>query len=221
MGFLPNASAVVDMVLTKRGRRKIAEGRELNIEYFGLTDAGIDYRIWNPDHPDGTDYYGNAIENMPLTEASTHADIADRYRLLTLDRNTVALPVISEITDIVFDDLIYSKQTITPQIMNYSGAGTDSFVLIVGNASLLNVAGASHVDINEIVAEFPEAGGFRPAAAYRGKSFTLSPIQGLTKDYTVTCNIVHDATGATTSFTVNMKENIKVGTVPVKRNPRK
>ncbi len=39
------------------------------ITQFALGDDEIDYSLWNPDHPLGTDYYGTIIENMPITEA--------------------------------------------------------------------------------------------------------------------------------------------------------
>ena len=69
MGYLDNSTIVVDAVLTKQGRKLLALGQGLNISYFTLTDTGVDYSLWNPDHPSGSAYYGEAIENLPNLEA--------------------------------------------------------------------------------------------------------------------------------------------------------
>ena len=69
MGYLDNSTVVVDAILTKEGRKLLATGNALNIRYFTLSDTGIDYTLWNPDHPSGSAYYGEAIENLPNLEA--------------------------------------------------------------------------------------------------------------------------------------------------------
>jgi len=87
----------VDAVLTKLGREAIINsGASLAdiIKYFAVSDIGIDYGLWNNQHPDGSDYYGEKIENMPLPESSV--DPAQmRYLLVTLDRNTMFVPTLN------------------------------------------------------------------------------------------------------------------------------
>ena len=61
MGYLDNSTIVVDAILTKHGRKLLASGQGLNIQYFTVSDTGIDYTLWNPDHPSGSAYYGEAI----------------------------------------------------------------------------------------------------------------------------------------------------------------
>ena len=68
MGFLDNSSIVVDAVLTKQGRELLKDGKSLEISSFTLSDTGVDYSLWNPDHPDGSAFYGEAIENLPILE---------------------------------------------------------------------------------------------------------------------------------------------------------
>ena len=72
MGYLNNASVTVDAILTTKGRQKLAAGTAngLGIAYFALGDDEVDYDLWNPAHPLGSDYYGIVIENMPVLEAS-------------------------------------------------------------------------------------------------------------------------------------------------------
>jgi hypothetical protein len=72
MGFLDNSSVTVDAILTKKGRELLAQGRDkFQITQFALADDEVDYELWNPAHPLGTDYYGIIIENMPVVEALT------------------------------------------------------------------------------------------------------------------------------------------------------
>ena len=94
MGYLDNSSITVDAVLTKKGREILKNGGNLNISSFTLSDTGVDYTLWNPDHPSGSAHYGEAIENLPMLEASVHAEYNLRNRLLTLPQNTIAMPTI-------------------------------------------------------------------------------------------------------------------------------
>ena len=67
MGYLDNTSITVDAILTKRGRELLARGDgSFNITQFALADDEIDYTLFNENHPNGSQYYGEAIENMPL-----------------------------------------------------------------------------------------------------------------------------------------------------------
>ena len=95
MGYLDNSTIVVDAVLTKQGRKLLALGQGLNISYFTLSDTGVDYSLWNPDHPSGSAYYGEAIENMPNLEALPNSAYFMRNNLLTLPRDVKAMPYVT------------------------------------------------------------------------------------------------------------------------------
>ena len=95
MGYLDNSSITVDAVLTKKGREILKNGGNLNVTSFTLSDTGVDYTLWNPDHPSGSAFYGEAIENLPMLEASVHAEYNSRNRLMTMNQNTIALPALN------------------------------------------------------------------------------------------------------------------------------
>ena len=96
MGFLNNTTVTVDAILTKKGRELLAQGTNaFNITKFALADDEVDYRLWDTSHPNGTDYYGTVIENMPLLEAFSDENHIMRYKLVTLPKNTQKMPVIS------------------------------------------------------------------------------------------------------------------------------
>ena len=94
MGFLDNSSVTVDAVLTKKGREILKDGGNLNITSFTVSDTGVDYSLWNADHPSGSAFYGEALENMPMVEATVHAKHNVRNRLVSLNQNTVAIPAL-------------------------------------------------------------------------------------------------------------------------------
>ena len=94
MGYLDSTAVTVDAVLTKKGREILARGGNLEITHFSATYTGVDYTLWNPDHPSGSAFYGEAIENLPNFEASVHAEYTLRNRLISLGQDTIALPAI-------------------------------------------------------------------------------------------------------------------------------
>ena len=124
MGYLNNNTVTVDAILTKKGRELLARNDgSFRITQFSLADDEIDYTLYNPNHPSGSAFYGEAIENMPILEAFPDETQTMKYKLLTLPRGTAKLPVLE-----VGYTTITLKQgaslSITPQTLNY--LGTDS-----------------------------------------------------------------------------------------------
>ena len=63
MGYLNNQVITVDAILTKKGRELLAQGgNAFNVTQFALSDDEVDYSLYNPNHPSGSAYYGEAIE---------------------------------------------------------------------------------------------------------------------------------------------------------------
>ena len=95
MGFLNNTTITIDAILTKRGRELLARGRnEFAVTKFALADDEVDYRLWDTAHPNGTNYYGAVIENMPLLEPVSDETQALKYKLVTLPKETSRLPIL-------------------------------------------------------------------------------------------------------------------------------
>ncbi len=66
MGYLNNTVVTVDAILTDVGRQLLAQQNgQFQITQFALADDEIDYTLYNPNHPSGSAYYGQAIDNMP------------------------------------------------------------------------------------------------------------------------------------------------------------
>jgi hypothetical protein len=62
MGYLNNAVITLDAILTTKGRQLLAKNDgSFKITQFALADDEIDYTLYNPIHPSGSSYYGEAI----------------------------------------------------------------------------------------------------------------------------------------------------------------
>ena len=124
MGYLNNNTVTVDAILTKKGRELLARNDgSFRITQFSLADDEIDYTLYNPNHPSGSAFYGEAIQNMPILEAFPDETQTMKYKLLTLPRGTAKLPVL-EVGYTTITMKQGSSLSITPQTLNY--LGTDS-----------------------------------------------------------------------------------------------
>ena len=132
MGYLNNQVITVDAILTKKGRELMAKNDgTFRITQFSLADDEIDYTLYNPTHPSGSAFYGEAIDNMPLLEAFPDETQSMKYQLTTLPRGTAKLPVL---------DLGYSAITLK---QGASLAITPQTLSFLGNASAYETSGYS------------------------------------------------------------------------------
>ena len=82
MGVLDNTTITVDAILTKKGRELLAQGEgKFKITKFALADDEIDYGLYDITHPNGSNFYGQAIESMNLLEAIPNQTLAVKYFL--------------------------------------------------------------------------------------------------------------------------------------------
>jgi hypothetical protein len=123
MGYLNNTVVTVDAILTTKGRQLLAQNDgSFRITQFALADDEIDYTLYNPTHPSGSAYYGEALINMPLLEAFPNETQVMKYKLTTLPRGTARLPILAIPSNIILKQ--GQSQVITPQTLNYFGANT-------------------------------------------------------------------------------------------------
>lgn len=95
MSYLNNSTVVVDAVLTKKGREILASQGGLNISSYALSDDEIDYRLYQPDHPQGSAFYDLAVKNIPVMESFTDETQVLKFKLVTLASGVSSIPVIS------------------------------------------------------------------------------------------------------------------------------
>ena len=137
MSYLSSTSVVVDAILTKKGRELLARNDgSFQITQFSLGDDEIDYTLYNPSHPSGSAFYGEAIEAMPIIQAYPNDQEILKYKLITLPRGTAKIPVIS----IGYSNITLKQGaslSITPQTLNYLGATStfeqSGYVVTIGD----------------------------------------------------------------------------------------
>ena len=123
MGYLNNSVVTVDAILTDVGRQLLSQNNgSFRITQYALADDEIDYTLYNPNHPSGSAYYGEAIQNMPLLEAFPQASQIMKYKLTTLPRGTAKIPILAIPASIALKQ--GQSQVITPQTLNYTGGNT-------------------------------------------------------------------------------------------------
>jgi len=142
MAYLDNTSVVVDAILTKKGRELLARNDgSFQITQFSLADDEIDYSLYNPYHPSGSAFYGEAIQAMPVIQAYPEDQEIMKYKLITLPRGTSTLPVISAGGLITLK--LGASFTITPQTLNYLGATStfeqSGYTFTIGDVRTMSV----------------------------------------------------------------------------------
>jgi hypothetical protein len=142
MGYLNPTSLTIDAILTKKGRELLAKNDgSFRITQFSLADDEIDYTLYNPTHPSGSSFYGEAIENMPVLEAFPIETQIMKYKLATLPRGTAKLPVLG----LGYSSVILKQGeslSITPQTLNYLGNNqtyeTSGYSATISDIRLMN-----------------------------------------------------------------------------------
>lgn len=149
MGYLSNQTVTVDAILTTKGRELLARNDgSFRITQFSLADDEVDYTLYNPSHPSGSAYYGEAIQNMPLLEAFPQETQMLKYKLATLPRGTAKLPVI----DLGYTSIVLKQGaslSITPQTLNYTGGNnfeSSGYTAIISDVRLFNTFNGVGID---------------------------------------------------------------------------
>jgi hypothetical protein len=150
MGYLNNSVITVDAILTTKGRELLAANDgSFRITQFALADDEIDYTLYNPSHPSGSAYYGEAIDGMPLLEAFPEESQIMKYKLATLPRGTAKLPVL----DVGYSAITLqqgAQLAITPQTLNYLGNDqvfeTSGYAATISDVRLLNTFNATGIN---------------------------------------------------------------------------
>lgn len=94
MGFQDNSGDIIlDMVLTDYGRQKLAQGKGLGVEAFGLGDEEINYRLF--DKTAASYQQDLSILQTPVLEAFTNNQSSLKSKLITYSNdNLFYLPVL-------------------------------------------------------------------------------------------------------------------------------
>ena len=161
MGYLDNTSITVDAILTKRGRELLSQGGlgAFNITQFALGDDEIDYTLFNEDHPNGSQFSGEAIENMPLIEAIPDENNIMIHRLITLNQGTSKLPLLTLNTNKITLNL-GASETISPATLNFNDVSSQTepsgYLFTIADRRLLSSFGGNAQPITNARSAFSQ-----------------------------------------------------------------
>jgi len=178
MAILNPTFVTVDAILTTKGRQLLARNDgSFQITQFSLGDDEIDYTLYNPYHPSGSAYYGEAIEAMPVIEAFPNDSQIMRYKLVTLPRGTSRLPVVNVgYTSITLRQ--GASLTITPQTLNYLGATStfeaNGYIVTVSDSRLLSSFAGTGITTTTNITGLNTTSGTVLSTSQVGTSFTIT-----------------------------------------------
>ena len=182
MGYLDNTSITVDAILTKRGRELLARGDgSFRITQFALADDEVDYTLFNENHPNGSQYFGEAIENMPLLEAIPDENNIMIHKLVTLPRGTTKLPIVTaNISKIQLS--LGATTSVNPNTLNFQGLANVTepggyLATIADRRLLVSFEGAGSAAAATTASPFSNSA---LSETIRGTSFSLTAINSTT-----------------------------------------
>jgi hypothetical protein len=210
MGYLDNSSVTVDAILTLKGRELLAKGgNAFNITQFAVGDDEVDYSLWNPDHPLGTNYYGTIIENMPVTEAIPDETQALKYKLITLPKQTTNIPVVTvgntSITLLAPGD----SAIISPNTSNFQGGNaTLGYTAILSDSTVADIQVTRALQ-NSVLPTTPRFIGDNEDAqsvAVAGFQFNVVAKTQMIEDKQATITIIANETGGSVTINLTVKK---------------
>ena len=206
MGVLNNTTVTVDAILTKKGRELLAQGTEaFNITKFALADDEVDYNLFDVTHPNGTDFFGKVIENMPLLEAIPDENHVMRYKLITLPKNTIKMPVITSspasITFGVNAGLNQPAQIVTAVTANVQDSSY-TFILHDQSVCTMTVNEGAGGGVGATTPFFLGEDDAPNSKTLVANSVNVGVGQGVNVAKATQITIIGNDTGATTSITI-------------------
>jgi len=217
MGYLDNSSVIVDAILTKKGRELLSrQDGSFEITQFALADDEIDYTLYNENHPDGSAYYGEAIENLPLIEAIPNENNTMISKLVTLPRGTTKIPVLSlQSTNINVGRS--ANFTITPTTLNFDTTTESEYSFTIADRRLIQAGNTTGGIGGTTTQQNVPFTGTALSQTFVGQSFTGTALAGTTlfgsnAALATSIIVVGLDTGARATITLTVRKNSSAGT---------
>ena len=202
MAYLDNSEIIVDAILTKKGREKLATGEGLHITKFALGDDKIDYTLYEPAHPKGSAYYDSAIKAIPITEASPDETQVLRYKLVTLPKGTTKIPRVEFGVPSINVSQTSGYVSLTPTT-SPSGNSQAGYTTILANKDAGEIIGKGVIQ-GSTAATFLGDEITATAAVAVGLDFTFIPNPNITQTIKTTITVYGNETGGSQTIPVTV-----------------
>lgn len=200
MAYLDNSEIIVDAILTKKGREKLAAGQALNITQFALGDDEIDYELYDSAHPKGSAYYDSAIRAIPILEASPDETQNLRYKLVTLPKGTTKIPQVSIGVTEIKTNQNSGKISVTPTT-SPAGNTTAGYTAVLADKSAGTLVGVGLASSGQLTVSDSVVA---TADVKRGITFDFIPNPSLTNSVVTTLTIYGNETGGSITIPVTV-----------------
>jgi hypothetical protein len=179
MGYLDNSTIIVDAILTRKGRELLArQDGSFKITQFALGDDEIDYTLFNENHPNGSQFSGEAIENMEIIEAFPNENNIMKSKLISLNRYTTQIPILQLGEGDKISLTAGTNKTIEPQTLNFGQGGAvveaSGYTLTIADRRLLS--SLRGLGANATIGNVNQFGNTALAESVRGSSFALTSV---------------------------------------------
>ena len=207
MAYIDNQTITVDATLTKKGREILAKTGDLQIDSFSLADDEIDYRLYQPNHPNGSAFYDIALRNTPVFEPLTDETQVMKYKLVTLNQGVTAIPVISIAQDKILITRDYTGEIIISPSTNPAYNLQAGYTAVLGNKNVGTLIVQQTNAINAVSNTIPTfAGDINTASAQVvvGNTFRFIPNSSLGRTTTTNLTIIGNESGGSISIEVTV-----------------
>jgi hypothetical protein len=203
MGYLNNSEIIVDAILTKKGREKLATGEGLNITKFALGDDEIDYTLYEPAHPKGSAYYDAAIRAIPITEASPDETQVLRYKLVTLPKGTTQMPLVTAGIQSIVANQNSGPISVSPST-SPAGNSNEGYTAVLANKVAGSITGEGVTSRAGTVPVFLGDQVTTTASIAVGSTFRFIPNPSITQTIKTTLTIYGNGTGGSITIPVTI-----------------
>jgi hypothetical protein len=206
MAYINNETITVDAVLTKKGRELLAAKGGLNITSYALSDDEIDYRLYQPNHPQGSAYYDLAIRNTPVFEAFTDETQALKYKLVTLPSGVESIPIISLGQSSIDVDKDYKGEVVIVPSTNPVYNTTLGYTAVLANKNVGTIIGEQlQTTITSTIPTFIGDVSSTTAQVALGLRFRFVPNSALTTTTVTNLTVVGNESGGSITIPVTVR----------------
>ena len=206
MAYINNETITVDAVLTKKGRELLAAKGGLNINSYALSDDEIDYRLYQPNHPQGSAYFDLAIRNTPVFEAFTDETQALKYKLVTLPAGVESIPIISLGQSSIDVDKDYKGEVVIVPSTNPVYNTTLGYTAVLANKNVGTIIGEQLQGVTSTtIPTFIGDVSSTTAQVALGMRFRFVPNASLTVTTTTNLTVVGNESGGSVTIPVTVR----------------
>ncbi len=206
MAYLDNKSIIVDATLTKKGRELLAQNGNLNITSFSLADDEIDYSLYDPNHPESSNYNDFAIRNTPILEAFFDETQLMKYKLVTLNQGVTTIPVITlNLTNINVPYTFTGDSIISPSTSPTYNT-TLGYTVILANSNvgtIIPTINVSSTTVSNMVTSFTGISVVTSQVAV-GLQFKFLPNPGIAQTTTTNLTIIGNESGGSVTIPITV-----------------